>query len=737
MPSNFIVGQLKKFIKAIGLEKEARLVKAVITKNYANTTDSQEPAGAYPTQGRYEDAMRKCAQALHKDPANARLLFQMGQLHQWAKNTQEAKRFFNLAIEHASGDQNMMRRVEISDCVATLLPSSRTDIENFFNPDIVLIQAPGWGVNTPPLGTAMLTAYARKHGYKVLPIDLNVEFYLKRPPEFKNTWEMEQSLWFWETSESVERMMKIFHKEIDSFIDLVIATNAPIVGFTIYNSSAHISIELARMLKERQPKLKIIFGGPHVSRDVIGLSVIKNHFIDAVAQGEGELTLIDIIERVKTGQPLTDCPGLIVFVDGRIVETGTQKSIGNLSQIPVPDFSDYAFDLYRTPTRLPVMSSRGCPNQCIYCNERPFWAKFRARAAGDVFAEIQTQISQYPSIDYIDFQDSLVNGKIHELERLAELIIESGLKIQWSGQAVIRKEMTIRLMSKLKQSGCICLAYGLEAPSESLMLSIGKLLSKGADMNAITQAHAKSGLGVTYNFMFGLPGETEEDAFAVHEFLRRNKDSGMSVNPSSCFCYFGPGTPAYDNPEKYGIDLSKGGLFWESTDGRNTYITRLKRFEDFCRIIHEFGIFTTYPSTFLLDRNRTLGNYYAQSGDEKRARWYYEAWLEKHPDDYDIRASLDKLSPNNSIEPDCYQTSHYTDQNWVNGVATSWATALFLPSTVYAKSRIVEGRQITFADGATRTIVSAKEDNGSLIVHLDGAPLDGTVVGYPQEFAVH
>ena len=582
----------------------------------------QERIQPFMDQGRYEQAINECLKVWRNDPDNVRLLLLMGRLHHRAKGAQKAEFFFDLAGKHASGDQGVLRRVEMFNRATALLPTSRTDIENFCDPDIVLVQAPGWGVNTPPLATAMLTSFARKHGYKVLPIDLNVEFFLNRPPEFDKTWELEQSLWFWETTDCVKRFKNAFGKELDAFVDLVIATNTPLVGFTVYNSSMYLSMELARLLKKRRPELKIIFGGPHVSRFLAGLWVIKDPAVDAVAQGEGELTLIDVIERVKAGRPLPDCPGLLVRANDQVVDTGDRELLKDLNQVPAPDFADYAFELYRTPTRLPLMSSRGCPNRCIFCNERPFWKTFRYRTAENVFAEIQAQLARYPFINFLDFQDRLVNGMIRELDRLADLIIESGLKVNWSGQAAIRKEMTRELMIKLKRSGCVCLAYGLETPSSSLMLKIGKVLASGADANAIAEAHGKTGLGVTYNFMFGLPGETEEDAFEAHEFLRRNKKYGLAVNPSSHFCGFAPGTLAYEDPQRYSIDLSKGALYWESTDGKNTYICRLKRFEDFCRLVQELGISTTYPSTVLLDRNRTLGNYYVQAGDAQRARWY-------------------------------------------------------------------------------------------------------------------
>lgn len=602
-------------------------------------------------QGLYSQALKECLSEFVRDHDDPRRILQLARLHHRAGCMQQAASLFECAAARADGDRGILRRAEMFAWASRHLPTSRTDIENFCDPDVILVQAPGWGVNTPPLGTAMLTSFARSRGYKVLPVDLNVEFYLRRPQEFDRTWELEQSLCFWNTAHSVERMLHVFRETIDAFVEMVVASNARVVGFTLYDSSAHISLELARRLKRARPGILVVFGGPHASRFAVGPTFIQESAVDAVAQGEGEGTLVDILERVRAGRTLADCPGLLVRGDDGTVNTGDRAVITDLDRLPPPDFSDYAFERYRTPTKLPVSSSRGCLNRCIFCNERPFWKKYRYRSAQNVFAEIQAQMARYPAVNFVEFQDSVVNGVIRELERLTDLIHESGLKFNWSGQAVIRKEMTPELMAKLKRSGCVCLAYGLENPSSALMLSVGKVVSRGADVDAIAAAHARTGLGVTYNFMFGLPGETEEDAFAALEFLRRNSKHGIAVNPSSGFCEFRPGTLAREDPQAYGLDLSRGSTYWESTDGQNTYIRRLKRFEDFCRLVRELNIPTTYPSTVLLDRDRALGHYYLQAGDHERARSYFAAWLAEHPEDDAIRAALEEASHPGSLEP--------------------------------------------------------------------------------------
>ena len=53
---------------------------------------------------------------------------------------------------------------------------STTDQDNFNNPDMILVQCPGWGIKTPPLGLASLVSTVRSKGHKILPLDLNIEF---------------------------------------------------------------------------------------------------------------------------------------------------------------------------------------------------------------------------------------------------------------------------------------------------------------------------------------------------------------------------------------------------------------------------------------------------------------------------------------------------------------------------------------------------------------------------------
>ena len=621
-----------------------------------------------------------------------------------------------------------------------VFPNSTTKYDNLDNPDIVLVQAPAWGAQTVPFSLSTLSAYVREKGYKILPLDLNIEFYHRRKEKHEMMWNVDQSEWFWLNEDCIHDLLSNHEQHINDFIELVVATNTPIVGFSLYASSLTVSLHLIKLLKVRKPKLKIIVGGPEAHHTQSGKMLAENPLIDGVAQSEGEETLLDFINRVRTNQFVKDCPGLLVSIDGKVVTTATRPLIPKIDALPIPDFSDYRFDAYIENYKLPMTSSRGCPNKCVYCAEQPYWETYRFRSAESMFNEAKAQLEKYPNANFIDFQDSLINGKVSAIEGFAELLMANRLKVQWGGQAVIRKEMTEELLTKLKIGGCAYLAYGLETPNPSLMRYIGKFLSKGADIDTITKAHARTGLNAVYNVMFGLPGETEEDSFAVLEFVRRNAHNNLFVNPSAGFCGFSPGTPGWENPDKYDIDIALGGNFWQSKDGKNTYLTRLKRFEDFCKLVDELGVVhTTYPHTHLLNRNQMIALYYIAIEQPKKAVYYYEKWIEETPEDetaINFLKQYKRSTPKQDIVQ-VYPMKDLVDNNWLNGVARGWGPAILFDNTKIILNELTVGVTIQLANREKRKIVEVKNpDEFSILVFVEGEPLDGNVVGWPNVVTV-
>jgi anaerobic magnesium-protoporphyrin IX monomethyl ester cyclase len=512
---------------------------------------------------------------------------------------------------------------------AALFESSRTDPRNFEKPDLVLVQMPGWGVKTPPLSLATLAAYVRAKGYKVLPLDLNVEFYHQRREGFRNVWNDNESDWFWRTESRVRDFISAHADLIDAHIEELLATGAKLFGFSCYSSCINLSLHFAKELKRRRPDIITVFGGPHVSRTLAGKDIASRPFVDVVAQGEGELILLEVVERVARGESLDGIPGTL----RRGADHGDRELIRKLDDLPFADLDDYDFHRYQYPERLPAMASRGCPNRCNYCSEKVYWSTYRGFSPKRIADEIHHQLARHPQIVDVEFMDSLINGVMSRMLDMARQFIPK--RFNWFSQAVIRKEMTYEVFKLLADSGCKCLAFGLETSSAALMLRSGKDLAKGVDVDQLVRDAHRAGLTCTYNFMFGLPGETAEDAAASLEFLQRHREDIHTVNPSAAFCGFSPGTPAHERPDDFGILKGPpgGDQYWVTKDGSNDLLVRLERFEAFCSEAVRLGVDTTYPHPKLLDRDRLIAEYMRHHKRWREAIPYYDRWLQANPGD--------------------------------------------------------------------------------------------------------
>ncbi|MCX5693730.1 MAG: radical SAM protein [Candidatus Omnitrophica bacterium] len=495
---------------------------------------------------------------------------------------------------------------------------------------ITLVQSPCWGIKCPPYGLAVLSTYLRSKGHQVYIKDLNIEFYYERSKEYADAWNPENHS-FWVNPVLVSNFIFSYEEALEEKVNDILNTGAEIIGFSIHFSSEHLAKEIAKRIKKKDEKRIIVFGGPQASRVNSGFKLLELSYVDFVVQGEGEITLEELVGKLGLSRQIDFCAGTILKKDGKIIDCGDRPLIPDLDSLPFTDFSDLDFTRYTEPSVLPMFMSRGCPNKCIFCNEKPYWRSFRHRSAENIFVEIKERFRKSMHIEHIDFHDSLVNGNVRELEKLCDLIKSSGMKFRWSGQAAITKEMTYHLLLKMRLAGCVCLNYGLETGSPGLMQRIGKLLAKDADLDKIVRDTHNVGIEGIYNFMFGFPGETEEEFQETLDFLSRNKNYIDVVNPSPGFCAFDKGSYGYDHPDEFDIIVGITGSLWESKDGVNNYAARIEKFERFLEETRKLGIKSFYPYDRVINRDTILGYYYFMKKEWNRAILYLNEAVKQQP----------------------------------------------------------------------------------------------------------
>lgn len=460
---------------------------------------------------------------------------------------------------------------------------------------VSLVILPSWGTTDIPLSLSTLVSYIREKGVAVKPFDLNIELY-NLLSQSRQWWDAAEGLDAWQRKPFVEQFFKDHLPIVDVLIDDVMAGDPEFVGFTVLCSNRLFTELFAERLHNSHPKAKILFGGPELAHlpDLPGYAE-AHPYVSHFVNGEGEEALLKIVEGKEDPAK-------------RIINVWNRGA--SLDYLPLQDFSDFDFGLYKDPYAFPIFSSRGCPNACIYCTEVTF-VPFRFRTAKRLFDDIKKQKERYPFLRMFRLHESISNGIVRELEAFADLMIGSdlGLKFAING-AVIRKEMTPQVLQKLAKAGCIQINFGLETPSHEVLKNIGKKLAKGTDIDKMVKDVDQAGINASLNIMFGLPGETETDFAMQLEFLERNREHISIIAPSMWFTYFPESSNGFKNSERHGIDTSYGPMYWKTVDGSNDYLIRMDRFIRYTDFMAKLGVPSAFGYPVLTNRDQLADEYF-------------------------------------------------------------------------------------------------------------------------------
>lgn len=455
---------------------------------------------------------------------------------------------------------------------------------------ITLVQCPAWTIESPPYALALLAAALKKSGHEVSCFDLNIELFQYCKSKFSHndsiinaeSWSCDYRGDVWYDRDVVAGFIKKNPGYIDRLLLSIVETSAEVIGFSVQSTSKFFSLELSRKIKEKSKNKIIVFGGFLCSRNCYGIDILRDYpFLDYVCFREGEesfVSLINVIE--KKGHNLPVIGFGYRNSDGVISDGGEGPLIKDLDKIPFAEFSQFSLNKY-TKKLLPIAASRGCLNNCSFCDQSSHWGKYRSRSAQNIVSEIAFQLKNYPDIKQFFFNDYLINGNLKTLNELCDLIIANNMDINWCSYAVIRREMDNYLLHKMKLAGCNSLIYGVESGSNRVL----KLMKKGytAELaEQILRSTFESGICADFNIIVGFPGETELDFRETIEFVRRCNKYAGHIDLHTCLVLKGSHLFLHSelfkiSPINYNTDWQ---LKWETRDGLNTYDIRMKRLSE-------------------------------------------------------------------------------------------------------------------------------------------------------------
>lgn len=504
---------------------------------------------------------------------------------------------------------------------------------------VALIQCPAWWTVDPPLGLAQIAGCMKSRGHEAAVFDLNILFAKRSSKSYENLWDWEQ-FHFWNRPEMVAGFFRDNAAIVEEQVEAILATGARLIGFSVYAGSQLASLELARRIKRADASRKIVFGGQFFHLGGKKDEILREPAVDGVVRGAGDFSFPELASRFEAEGELQPVAGAAVRGAGGILDGGPEPEVKNLDAIPFADFTGFPLDLYDVRVRLPIQGSRGCVWKCHFCSSTRFWKGYRWMSGDRIFAEILHQRKLFPWKTHFEFYDITANGDVRALERLCDLILEDQRKngkenfFGWKINAILRPEMTPELLKKLGAANCHDIIYGVESGSPRVLKLMNKPYRIETAERVLKDTH-DAGIKTIGNFMFGFPGETEEDFQETLDFLRRNAKSFDCVYASATFTSLEENSYLSEHRGEFGIREELPGeahhLYWESEDGKNHYLLRQDRYERFRKLAIALGIdaYKGVNGTVERDKLANLAQYYRYRGDHIQSVRYLLEYLER------------------------------------------------------------------------------------------------------------
>ena len=287
--------------------------------------------------------------------------------------------------------------------------------------------------------------------------------------------------------------------------------NVDIIGITAMTPFINSAIKVAKEIKKGKPGSTVIVGGAHVT--VLPEETLRNvPEIDIIVRGEGEETVVELYEALKSSDSLQKVRGITYRDNGRSKSTPMRPLIANLDSLPFPAYHLLPLHRYKPHPphgrRLPFMAmvtSRGCPYNCIFCSKPIFGGKFRSQSQQRIASEVEYLARKF-KIKEIAFYDDIFTLDKKRIAKLAEEFKKRNLSLPWTCETRVDL-VTEELLKEMKQAGCYMIAYGIESGNQTILNSLRKKITIEQVTEAVKVTRDVGIQSIGY-FMLGSPGET-------------------------------------------------------------------------------------------------------------------------------------------------------------------------------------------------------------------------------------
>lgn len=299
----------------------------------------------------------------------------------------------------------------------------------------------------------------------------------------------------------------------DQILDKLKEITPEWIGISLNSLRMDMTISFIKNIKKNLLTTKIVVGGPHVTTN--GIKVFDEiPELDYAIIGEGEESLYDLITNV----PESEIRGLI-YKDGEgKIRSNERRITDDINIIPFPKFTHFELDKYVKKV-IPIVTSRGCPFKCIFCQQSSLLSKHWRGVSAEYFIEaVKYWLSRgYNTLHIVDdnflYKPSRLEKivELYEKEKLQDLkiVFMTGLRVN---------SMTIKNLTLLKKLGVDYISLGVESFDDEVL----RFMKKGTTKEKIIEATKnvyQMGLKLRLHFIMGFPYQTTKTLHDTYKFL--------------------------------------------------------------------------------------------------------------------------------------------------------------------------------------------------------------------------
>ena len=330
----------------------------------------------------------------------------------------------------------------------------------------------------PPLGLLYIAAVLEKEGFPVSIIDSYAE-----------------------------------HYDVPMTIKQALKFKPDMVGITAVTPTFGNALMIAKALKEENPDVLVVMGGPHVT--ATGELILEKHkCVDVCVKHEGEYTFLELAQ----GKPLDSVLGMLYRTkEGKVVTNPDRPLLDKLDELPYParhliDLTKYHHVLYSSygEPLTEMLTARGCPFRCSFCASKVInGVRVRYRSVENVMGEVDELINKY-GIKAIEFRDDTLTLNPPRFKELCKELEKRDIIFMGNAKVNVVARCP-DMIQQAKDAGCKLLLFGCESGDQKILDSF----LKDQTVEDIRQAFKivnKVGIDTLACFILGSPLETRETA---------------------------------------------------------------------------------------------------------------------------------------------------------------------------------------------------------------------------------